>query len=99
MIGNFFKVALRNIRRNRGYSLINITGLAVGMTVTILIGLWTYDELSFNTYHSNYKNIAQVYCHQLSNGEITTLETCPFPLASELNSTFKDEFKNVVRMW
>jgi len=53
MLENYFKIALRNLRKNRIYSAINIVGLSVGMAVAILIGLWIYDELSFNKYHKN----------------------------------------------
>ena len=54
MIKNYFKLAWRNLVKSKGYSAINIGGLAVGMAVAMLIGLWVYDELSFNKYHKNY---------------------------------------------
>src|SRR5260370_8900382 len=57
MIKSYFKIGWRNILRNKGYSFINIGGLAIGMSVAILIGLWVYDELSFDKYHSNYDRI------------------------------------------
>ena len=76
MIMNFFKIAFRNIARSRGYSIINIAGLAVGMGVTMLIGMWVYDEVSFNKYHLNYDRIGEVYTHQyFSNGDTRTLLT------------------------
>ena len=46
MIRNYFKIAFRNLVNNKVYSAINIGGLAVGMAVAILIGLWVYDELT-----------------------------------------------------
>ena len=46
MIKNYFKIAWRNLVKSKGYSAINIGGLAVGMAVAMLIGLWVYDELS-----------------------------------------------------
>ena len=48
MIKNYLKVAWRNLAGNRAHTFINIGGLAVGMAVAILIGLWIWDELSFN---------------------------------------------------
>jgi len=60
MIKNYLKIAFRSITRSTGYSVINIAGLAVGMGVTMLIGMWIYDELSFNTYHKNYEKIGEV---------------------------------------
>jgi hypothetical protein len=48
MLKNFFKTAWRNLGKSRMHSFINIVGLSFGMAVAILIGLWMYDELSFN---------------------------------------------------
>ena len=53
MFKNYLKIALRNIKRHKGYSFITITGLAIGMTCTILILLWVQDELSFDRFHKN----------------------------------------------
>jgi len=53
MFGNYLKVAVRNIIRHKGYSLINVAGLAVGMTCCILILLWVQDELSYDRYNQN----------------------------------------------
>jgi len=50
MIRNYLKVAWRNLIKNKMYSFINIGGLAVGMAVAMMIGLWVNDELSFDTY-------------------------------------------------
>src|SRR6187402_3195113 len=58
MLGSYIRIASRNLRKNRIYSFINIIGLSMGMAVTLLIGLWVWDELSFNKYHSNYEHIA-----------------------------------------
>ena len=55
MIQNYFKIAWRNLLRNKMYGLINIGGLAVGMAVAMLIGLWVYDEVSYNRSHKNYR--------------------------------------------
>ena len=51
MIKNYIKIALRNISKYKGYSFINIAGLAVGMAICILILLYVQDELSFDEYH------------------------------------------------
>ncbi|HTB23805.1 MAG TPA: hypothetical protein VK711_00480, partial [Puia sp.] len=60
MTKNYFKIAWRNLIKNKGYSAINIGGLAVGIAVALLIGLWVYDELSYNLSFKNYHHIAQV---------------------------------------
>ena len=58
MIKNYFKIAWRNLIKNKASSFINIGGLAVGMAVAMLIGLWIWDELSFDKYHQNYDRVA-----------------------------------------
>ena len=100
MIKNYLKIALRTITRNSGYSFINIAGLAVGMSVTMLIGMWVYDELTFNHYHENYERIGEIYQHQANaKGGITTVLAGVGPLGSELKANYRNDFKHVVRMW
>ncbi len=60
MLKNYFKVALRNILRQKAYSIINIAGLAIGMACCILIMLWVVDELSYDNYHARGDQIYQV---------------------------------------
>ena len=60
MFKNYFKTAWRNLLKDKMHSFINIVGLSVGMAVAILIGLWMYDEVSFNKNFDNYNRIAQV---------------------------------------
>ena len=55
MYKNYLKIAWRNLTRNKGYSAINIGGLALGMAVVIMIGLWVLDEFTFNTTHKNHE--------------------------------------------
>ena len=57
MFKDFLLIAVRNLRKNLGYSFISIIGLATGMSVALLIGLWIWDELTYNTYHKNYDRI------------------------------------------
>ena len=54
MFKNHFKTAWRNLIKSKGYSAINIGGLAVGKAVAMLIGLWVYDKLNYDKYHTNY---------------------------------------------
>src|ERR1700720_106433 len=61
MIRNFFKVAYRNLLRNKGFSAINITGLAVGMASAILILLWIQNEFSYDGFHKNKDRIYEVW--------------------------------------
>lgn len=97
MIKNYFKVAWRNLIKSKGYSAINIGGLAVGMAVAMLIGLWVYDELSFDKYHKNYDRIAQVMQHANFNGEVETQNANPAVMGPELRNKFGSDFKYVVQ--
>ncbi|QHW01200.1 FtsX-like permease family protein [Spirosoma endbachense] len=96
MLRNYLKIAFRNLVRQKVYSFINIGGLAVGMTVAILIGLWIYDELSFNKYYQHYDRIAQVMQHQTINGNTATGPAIPIPLANELRTVYGTDFKHVL---
>ncbi len=95
MFKTYLKIAWRNLIKNKFSSFINIGGLAVGMAVAVLIGLWIYDELSFNKYHDNYSSIGRVMKHNGTdlNG---TYSSVPIPLASELRNSFSGDFKHVV---
>ena len=95
MIRNYFKIAFHNLLKNKVSSLINIGGLAVGMAVAMLIGLWIYDELSFNTYHQNYDRIGQVMT-RLNSGVNDGMQ---YPMGTELNTNYRANFKHVVRAW
>ncbi len=78
------------------HSLLNITGLSVGIAVVLLISLWMADELSFDKYHKNYDRIAQVMQHQTLNGEVYTQPAIPMPLGAELQNTYGREFSMIV---
>lgn len=99
MYKSYLKTGWRSLLKNRGYSYINIIGLTAGMCVTMLIGLWIYDEVSYNTFHKNYNRIAEVYEHKVANNGITTVFSVPLPLAKVLKDSYKDDFKRVVTMW
>lgn len=93
MLRSYFKISWRNLLKNRGYTMINIGGLASGMAITMLIGLWIYDELSFDTYHENYDRIVQVIQHQTFNGVKKTEPSIPRPLEMELRNTYGSDFQ------
>src|SRR6478736_5734064 len=97
MIKNYLKIALRNLKKNKVYSFINITGLATGMAVAILIGLWMYDELSYDTYFKNYDRIAQVWQHNTYNGQKSSQTANPYPMAEEIRSKYGSDFKYVLQ--
>ena len=96
MLSNYLKIAYRNLIRNKAYSFINIGGLAVGMAVAIMIGLWMNDELTFDHYHKNHDRIAQVYQSQTFNGKIGTGPAIPRPLEMALRNGYGDNFKHII---
>ena len=96
MLKNYLRIAWRNLIKNKIQSFINIAGLSIGMMLSMLIGLWIWDELSFNEYHQNYDRIAQVMLNKSSNGEIRTQPYIPFPLGAELHNNFGSDFKNIM---
>jgi putative ABC transport system permease protein len=95
MIKSYLKVAWRNLLKSKAYSAINIIGLATGMGVAILIGLWIWDELSFDAYHKNHSRLAQVMTTQTFNGQTGTGQAVAMPLANELRTKYGSDFKNV----
>jgi putative ABC transport system permease protein len=97
MIKSYFKIGWRNLLRSKGYSIINIGGLAIGMTVAILNGLWIWDELSFNKYFQRYEKIAQVAYSATVNGERGVGTTMTYPLGTELITNQHQYFNHVVR--
>ncbi|MBO9203085.1 MULTISPECIES: ABC transporter permease [Niastella] len=96
MFKNYLIIAFRNLRKNKVSAIINIGGLAMGMAVAMLIGLWIYDELSFNKYHEHHSQIAQVMRHQDQQGDKITSFYHPMPLSEALQTTYKDVFRYVV---
>lgn len=93
---NFLKITWRNIIKSKLSSAINILGLAVGMAAAILVGLWMYDELTFNRYHKHYEQIAQVMQNNTVNGTVETGNSLPIPLGEELRTTYGNYFTHVV---
>lgn len=85
MFRNYFKIALRNLLKNRGYSFINIGGLAVGLASAMLIFLWIADEYSYDKFQTNYAKIYQLYQSQEWNmGHIGTAQSMPYPMKEVL---------------
>jgi predicted permease len=95
MLRNYFKIAFRNLIKNRGYSFINIGGLAVGLASAILIFLWIADEYSYDKFHTNYNNIYQLYQSQEWNmGHIGSSQSMPYP-AKEVLPTRASQIKYI----
>ena len=94
MIRNYFKIALRNIKRHSTYSILNISGMAIGMACSILILLWVQDEWSYDRHIRNADNIYRVIENQNpSGGESSLFAVSP----GELTIALKEEYPEIIR--
>jgi len=89
---NYLKLSLRKIRKQKGYAVINLAGLAIGMASCILIFLWISDELSFDRFYPNADNLVRCIAEDHRGGQIKKYLDTP----SLLGPTLKEEFPEVV---
>ena len=94
MIKHYLRIIRQNLIRNKTISAINIIGLAIGMACVILITQWVIEELNFDTFHKNRKNIYRIY-HYTGNFQERDIET-PAPLGPAIKSELP-EIINYVR--
>jgi len=95
MLKNYFKIAWRNLFRNKGFSLTNLLGLTIGITCTVLIFLWVQDELGYNKFHDNYNSIYKIMAHRDFNNQVFTDENMVLPMAKTLQEKLP-QIKNAV---
>ena len=93
MIKNFFLTALRNFSKNKFYTFINIAGLSIGTTCSILILLWVFDELTYDKFLSKSDRLYQVWVNSDYNDQINTWRSVPLPTYEGL----KNEDSNIKR--
>jgi len=86
MFRNYLKSAWRNMLKTRGYSALNISGLAIGMAIALIIGLWVYDQYTYDKFLPEYKQLYQVRRNFNSNGEILNFTSTSLKLADALRS-------------
>jgi putative ABC transport system permease protein len=86
MLKNYFKTAWRSIMRGRGYSALNIFGLATGMAVALIIGLWVYSQYSYDKFLPGYKQLYQVRRNFYGNGDIVTYGGASLKLTDALRN-------------
>jgi putative ABC transport system permease protein len=94
MFKNYVLVTLRNLRKNSVYSFINIAGLAIGITCSLMIFLWVFDELSYDHFQPKLKNLYQLNVSSKFNGTINTWNSVPLPTYEGLK-TESPAIKNV----
>lgn len=99
MLKNFLKVTLRNIRRNSLYSVINISGLSIGIACTILILLWVTDETSYNAFLPKAEKLHQVWVNAEFDGEIQSWNSVPLPTYEEMKQVNAKIVNSCVTGW
>ena len=92
MIRNYFKIAYRNLLRNKGFSFLNISGLAVGMASAMLILLWIQNEVSYDRFHSKGDRLFEAWSldRKAVDGEIRAYTPTPEVLAPALKKDYPD---------
>ena len=96
MLKNYFKIAWRNLVKNKFYSVINITGLSIGLAVGIMVLLWVQNELSYDRFHKNADNIYKINSHIGTGSSAQVWDGSPGPLM--IFSKQIPEIKQVVRI-
>lgn len=97
MLRNYLLTAIRHLRKNKGYSFINIFGLAVGMAVALLIGLWVRHEMSYDAFNVHRAQIARIKKKTLFNGQKHVQNGVMLPLYDELKNNYP-EVKYITRV-
>ncbi len=99
MIKNFFKIAWRNLLRNKGFSFINISGLAIGMAAAVLITLWIQHELSYDQFHEKKDRIYEAWNKAHFSGKLQCWNTTPKILARTLEKDLPEVERSVRVYW
>ena len=99
MFKNSLKIAIRNLVKRKFYSLINISGLAIGLASFIIIMLYIIDELSYDRYNKNAENIYRLVNVYDFNGVGENSASSPFPVAFTMKDEYPGMIKNVVRIF
>lgn len=97
MIKNFFKIAWRNILRSKGFSFLNIAGLAIGIAAASLITIWLLNEVNHDRHYENGDRIYSVYNSDKNDGKIYCWNTTPKVMAKAIQQDYP-EVESVVRM-
>ncbi|MEO6453762.1 MAG: ABC transporter permease [Ginsengibacter sp.] len=97
MFKNYFIIAIRNLNRNKGFSFINIFGLAMGMASAVLILLWIQNELSHDKFHAKVDRIYTANNRDKFNGETWAWNSTPKILGHSVKLAYHDDVEDVVR--
>ncbi len=90
MFKNYLKTAIRNLRKNKAFSFINIFGLAIGLCCFMLIALFVYSELSYDKYPGDAKNMYRVLLSDAGNGDVAVYPDVDFAVGPGMKNAFPE---------
>ncbi len=96
MLRNLFTISIRSLLKDKAYSAINVLGLTIGITCSLLLLVYILDELSYDRYHTNGENIYRIISHVKEPDDAFTWSSTQIPLAEELRDNYP-EVENAVR--
>ena len=99
MLKNYIKTAIRNLRRQRGFAVINLAGLTLGMACSLLILLWVQDERGVDAFHSKGDRLFYVYERNYMGGKLQTWYWTQGPLAEELKKDIPEVEASTPLSW
>ena len=99
MLKNFILVTLRSLRRNSLYSVINISGLSIGIACSILILLWVQNQTSFNKFIPKADRLYQVWVNADFNGTINSWNSVPLPTYEAMKNADANIVNSAVSGW
>ncbi|MCP4723798.1 MAG: ABC transporter permease, partial [bacterium] len=94
LLVNYLKISWRNIHKHKGYSFINIFGLAVGMACTTLILMWVENELGYDKFHDDHENIYRIIQQYENPMQVRKVPCIPGKVATQ----FKDDFPEILEL-
>src|SRR6185437_14997103 len=94
MLRNYLKIAFRNLWKNKAFSFLNISGLAIGMASAVLILLWIQNEVSFDKFHKNKEYIYEAWNRGTFDGKLQCWNSTP----KILGPTLKQEYPEIADM-
>ena len=98
MLQTYLKVAWRNLKKNKVFSFINVFGLSIGLTCCMLISLYLYNELSYDSYHKNGDRIYQLATIFVKEGKEERMANTPAPMAKTMQMDFPEIEKSTRMM-
>ncbi|HMJ68402.1 MAG TPA: ABC transporter permease [Cyclobacteriaceae bacterium] len=99
MLSNYLRIALRTLGKNKVYSLINISGFAIGITCSLLILLWVKDELTFDAYLPKYDRIFRLMVRAEYDGSVNVWNANPAPSALAVKEDHSNVLNTVITDW